>query len=120
MALARSVPLHAQRGPLQASHATPRRSLCAASAHRRLLSFPRHRGQIVICAASDKDSPKQPEVPSPLIKATRQLAGASALAAVTVRDQLLVAVVGSVQGSKLPSHASIHGCLLRFIHGIWY
>jgi hypothetical protein len=110
MAIARSTSLHAHRGPLQAGRAAPRRSLCAGSARSRLLAFPRHRGQIVICAASDKDGPKQPEPPTALVKAAGQLAGATALAAVTVSGQLLVAVVGTVQGSLLPSHASIHSC----------
>jgi hypothetical protein len=95
MAISRSAPLHAQRGPLQDSCTASRRCLRVVSAHTRLLSVPRHRGQIVICAASDKNGPKQPEAPSPLIKAARQLAGATALAAVTVRGQLLAAVVGT-------------------------
>jgi hypothetical protein len=74
------------------------RSLCTASVHSRLLGVPRHRGQIVICAASGKDGPKQPEPTTPLIRAVRQLAGATALAAVTVSGQLFV--VGGWESSK--------------------
>ncbi|WIA13600.1 hypothetical protein OEZ85_007166 [Tetradesmus obliquus] len=53
------------------------------------MGFPRHRGQIVICAASDKDGRKQPEASTPLIRAVKQLAGASALAAVTLAAVVL-------------------------------
>jgi hypothetical protein len=116
MAIARSVPVNGRHRPSHVVPGAPRRSLCPAGVRNRLLGFPRHRGQIVICAASDKDGPKQPETTTPLIKAVRQLAGATAFAAVTVSN--LTACCGSapvVQGSVLHSHASSFECLVHAI-----